>query len=92
MQVCIFYQKNCNSIVQGLVVVAGWLQYFLFFILLFLIFLIFLFSKNQFFGAGHGVTRPCKSFSWAGALPTPKNRILAARTRYGYCTHPYKSF
>jgi hypothetical protein len=46
MQVCIFYQKNYTSIVQGIVVMAGWLQYFFFFILLFLIFLFFLFSEN----------------------------------------------
>jgi hypothetical protein len=38
MQVCIFRQKNYDSIVRGLMVVVGWLQFSFFFILLFLFF------------------------------------------------------
>jgi hypothetical protein len=63
MQVCIFYQKNYNHIVQRLVVVAGCLQYSFF--LLFSIF-IFLFFENQFLAARPAVIRPYKSFSGAG--------------------------
>jgi hypothetical protein len=42
IQVCIFHQKNCTCIVEGLVVVAGGLEYLsLFYFAIFAIFLFF---------------------------------------------------
>jgi hypothetical protein len=56
MQVCIFRQKNCNSIVRGLWWgLVGCNNFFLFYFAVFDFLINFLFSENRLLGAGRPV-------------------------------------